>query len=160
MLKRKDFRRAKVNCLCRCTPSKGIEFLYTKHIQRTLRQSIFHIMETRSTGVIAATALRTGDILENTGHLVPAIKLYRTAMNRIFFLDSCRAEDYYEHGPSPANPHYRYWTERISDADALQVAERLDNLYLRMNMPGEARQQRRVRFYYEDLFNCIYSAQL
>ena len=116
------------------------------------------IMTTRSTGVIAATALRVGQILKNTGHIMKALTLYHAAVHRIELIDSYRAEDYYENGPSPANPHYRYWCERTNDADALEVAEQLDKLYHKLGLHGYAHQQRRVRWGYEISFRGVYSA--
>lgn len=127
-------------------------------IECSMEAAMEQIVSTRSTGVIAATALRVGQMLENTGHVMKALTVYHTAISRIERIDSFRAEDYYENGPSPANPYYRYWYERTNDADALEVAERLDRLYHQLGLHGYAHQQRRVRWGYELSFRGVYSA--
>lgn len=158
MMKRKCFQRPKVNCLCRCTPATGIEILHHQQLESVVQDAYSRISATRSTSVIASQAVRVGGILEQTGHLVPAMTMYDTAIRCIFRMDSSRAEDYYYFGPLPPNPYYRSWYERMNDADALEVAARLDPLYKRLKMPGYAHQQRFVRVYYEGLFRSVYSA--
>jgi len=158
MMKRKNFQRPKVNCLCRCNPATGVESLTNSQLQRTMRRAIGIAHSSRSTGVIAATAVRAGQLFENTGHPLMAITIYRTAINRILTIDYCRAEDYYYFGPVPPNPHYRPWSARINDADALEVAKPLDALYRRLQLPDYAHQQRRVLDYYEHIFNNVYAA--
>ena len=158
MMKRKSFQRPKVNCLCRCTPITGVESLNHQQRHSAVKDAYCRISTSRSTGIIADTAVRIGKMLEQTGHLIPAMTLYRTAIKRILDIDSWRAEDYYENGPWGINPYYRYWSERINDADALEVAECLDSLYMRLHMPGYAHQRRRIHVYYEGLFRSVYSA--
>ena len=158
MLKRKNFSRPKVNCYCRCTPQRGIIVLYPPMVESSVEEAMEVIQTKRSTSVIAATAVRVGQMLENTGHNVRALSVYTTAVNRILRIDWDRAEDYYAFGPLPPNPHYRPWSARINDADALEVAKPLDALYHRMHMPGYAHEQRRINVYYEGLFRSVYSA--
>ncbi|MCR4995579.1 MAG: hypothetical protein K6A32_09460 [Bacteroidales bacterium] len=160
MIKRKSFRRAKVNCLCRCTPKSGIIALNPAFVKHFHNNALTRICASRSTGEIAAIALRIGKIQEQTGHYPLALHLYRAAINNIYFIDSARAEDYYENGPSTANPHYRYWYERTNDADALEVATRLDALLLKMGFAGDAHQRRRICARYEALFRNIYAASM
>jgi len=95
-------------------------------------------------------------MLVQTGHTLKAIQLFRTAIEYIVDIDENRAVDYYDNGPLPSNPHYRYWRERVSMADALEVAERLDALYQREGMAEEAHQQRRVRQAYDRMFRLLY----
>ena len=160
MLKRKSFQRKKVNCFCRCTPDNGVISLYPPMLERAMKRAIYQIYTSRSTGVIAATAVRAGELFEHNGHVLKAITIYRTAINTIWRIDRDRAEDYYNFGPVWPNPHARPWSARINDADALEVAEKLDALYLRIHLSGYAHQQRRVRVDYELLFRCVYSACL
>lgn len=160
MQERKCFRRAKVNCLCRCTPHEGIVSLNAHDVYRIKSKALSVIYTSRSTGVIADVAVRTGRILENTGHLPLALHVYRAALRTIFGIDVARAEDYLENGPRTSNPHYRYWAERIADAHALDVARCLDALYRRMGFKAQAHQCRKVRYDYEHLFNVTYSAYL
>lgn len=158
MLKRKSFRRAKVNCLCRCTSKQGIVQLNAIDVRRFKSAALSVIYTSRSTGIIAAVAVRTGQMLENTGHYPLALHIYRAAIKMIYFIDVARSENYLENGPLPPNPHYRNWCERIADADALEVACCLDALYLRMGFRGDAHQCRRVNYLYERMFNITYAA--
>lgn len=158
MMKRKSFRRPKVNCLCRCTSSEGVVSLTPSLVNLAKKDAINTMCASRSTNTIAAVAVRTGQLFEQTGHTLLAITVYRTAISCITSIDSFRAENYYQFGPLPSNPHHRYWSERINEADAIEVAERLDALYRRINLQGFAHQQRRIRWYYESLFRSVYSA--
>ena len=158
MLKRKNFRRAKVNCICRCTPQGEVMMLNYKFISQAVDDALHLIANCRSTGVIAATAVRTGRLCETTGHDPLALNIYKTAISAITSIDRDRAELYYDFGPHPQTPHYRYWSARVNDADALEVAKRLDNLYLRMGFRGLAHQQRRINWSYNVLFRSVYSA--
>ena len=155
-MNRKSFQRPKINCLCRCTPRGGIKLLTTNHVYGTLRQTIARIRSSRSTGLIAALSLRVGEMFEQTGHHLLAITIYRTAINSILSIDSSRAYDYDEYGPRPGNPYHRYWNERTNDADALEVANRLDVLYQQLGLKQEAHQQRRIQHFYNSLFEDIY----
>ena len=158
MLKRKNFRRAKVNCICRCTPQGEVLLLNYKFISQAVDDALHLIVKSRSTGVIAATAVQTGRLCEATGHDPLAVKLYTTAISAITLIDRDRAELYYDFGPLPPNPHHRYWSARINDADALEVAQKLDSLYMRMGLKGFAHQQRLIHWSYEVLFRSVYSA--
>lgn len=158
MMNRKSFRRQKVNCLCRCTPATGIVTLATPMMRDIRQQAIDTVQTSRSTSVIAATALRAGLLFEQLDMSFLAITVYRAAINRIQRIDYDRAEDYYTFGPLPPNPYYRPWSARINDADALEVARQLDALYHRLNMPGFAHQCRRVNANYEWMFRGVYSA--
>ena len=158
MLNRKSFRRQKVNCLCRCTPQMGIESLSTSLVH-LIRQQAFDVFDTsRSTSVIAATALRAGRLFEQLQMHYVALTLYRTAILRIQRIDYDRAEDYYTFGPLPPNPYYRPWSARINDADALEIAQQLDVLYHHLHLPGYAHQCRLVNTFYERMFRSVYSA--
>ena len=127
-------------------------------LKRAKKQAMSIICTTRSTGVIAATAIRTGILLEQTGNASQAIMVYRTAISRILHIDAFRAENYYDFGPVPPNPHFRTWSARVSDADALEVARHLDQLYRKLDMVAETHQHRRIDRYYEDLFCSVYAA--
>lgn len=160
MMNRKSFRRQKVNCLCRCTPQTGIETLSTPLVRLTRQQAIDVVATSRSTSVIAATALRAGRIFEQLHMPYVALTLYRTAILRIQRIDYDRAEDYYTYGPLPPNPYYRPWSARINDADALEIAQQLDALYHHLHLPGYAHQCRLVNTFYERMFRSVYSACL
>lgn len=144
--------------VCRCTPSAGITALAPALLKQAQSAAMRTICTSRRTGVIAATAVRTGMVLEQTGHPSEAITLYRTAIRRILSIDARRAEDYYDFGPLPPNPHFRTWSARISDADALEVASSLDRLYKRLGMKAEAHQRNRIGREYDDLFGSVYAA--
>ena len=160
MLKRKKMRRQKPTFMCRCTPLTGITALAPTLLKQARATAMRTIFTTRSTGVIAAAAVSTGMLLEQTGNPSQAIMVYRTAIRRIRCIDAYRAEDYYNFGPLPPNPHFRPWSARINDADALEVASCLDLLYKRLGMNAEAHQRQRIYRYYDDLFCSVYSACL
>ena len=136
----------------------GITALAPQLMQQVRDTAIRRIESTHSTGVIAATAVRTGRMLEATGNPSLAIMMYRTAIRRILSIDARRAEDYYDFGPMPPNPHFRTWSARINDADALEVASCLDRLYKRLGMKAEAHQRSRIGREYDDLFGSVYAA--
>ena len=96
MLKRKNFRRAKVNCICRCTPQGEVMMLNYKFISQAVDDALHLIANCRSTGVIAATAVRTGRLCETTGHDPLALNIYKTAISAITSIDRDRAELYYD----------------------------------------------------------------
>ena len=156
MVKRNNLRRPKMGCICRCMPRTGIEFLTYDCAMQTYYSAMKQIANTRTTGIIADVAVRTGALLERTNHAANAITLYQQAIHTILAIDRDRAIDYYENGPLPGNPYYRFWSARISMADALAVAERLDTLYRSLNLTSEAHQQRRVRRAYDSLFYDLY----
>ena len=158
MLKRKSFRRPKVNCFCRCTPREGIVALHPDYVAQMVDNTKEIMSSTRSTGIIAAAALRTGQMLEQTGHLPICLDLYGRALQVIYYIDSDRLENYYLYGALPPNPHYRRWSERSGEAHACMVARRLDELCLRMGFRGYAHQRRKTHVDYRRLFNGVYAA--
>lgn len=124
------------------------------------REAMALIGSSRSTGRIAAVAVRTGAVIEATGHAPLALDVYHRALETIYGIDLGRAEDYRDNGPVPPNPYYRRWGERIGEADAMEVAEPFERLLLRMGLRGYAHQRRRCHAYYERLFRNLYAAFL
>lgn len=141
-------------------PNGVINILQYDYLHDAFLETCRNISMSRSTSRISSMAVRIGEMLESCGHLVLALRVYEQAINTIELIDASRAEDYYEWGPLPGNPNHRYWSERMNDADALEIAVAFDALYHKLGMPGYAHQVRLVRLKYELLFRSVYSACL
>ena len=74
----------------------------------------------------------------------------------VFNADENLAWDYAKAAPSFNSEWYIPWNARINDADTLEVARQIDQLYRQLGHPEEAYRARRMVYRYEHLFGFIY----
>ncbi|MBQ7496049.1 MAG: hypothetical protein IJT75_09940 [Bacteroidaceae bacterium] len=157
-------KRRKVNNLCRCTPKAGIIALHPDYARSVYDHELRHILLSDNPGFIAGRAIQTGDILRNAGRPLLALRLMRTALSHLLYVDDELQRDYAHEHYCPANIDYRQWyhpwSARVSEVDARRLAAHIDSLQDEVNShlgeKGASRLRFRVHRYYESLFEDIY----
>ena len=157
-------KRRKVNNLCRCTPKAGIIALHPDYARHVYDQELRRILLSGNPGYIAEQAIQVGDILRNAGRPLLALQLMETAFHHLLNVDDDMQRDYALEHYCPINPNYfqwyHPWSARVSEVDALRLADRIDHLYdeitHHLGREGHFHLRSSVHRYYENLFEDIY----
>ncbi|MCR5179705.1 MAG: hypothetical protein K6C30_00580 [Bacteroidaceae bacterium] len=155
--------RRKVNCLCRATPRQGVVNLHPDLARRLYNERLHNILASDNPGTIGTRAIRAGELLVRVGRPVLALRLMKHALSHLISADSLRQEDYVSQHYWPGYEYeqwYEYWSWRISDADAYELASHIDRLSNELNQqlghPEKSHQRARVKNDYDSLFEYLY----
>ncbi len=155
-------RRRKVNCLCRCSPQKGIESLEPKGAQQLYDERLQSILNTGDPHQIADRAIQAGKVLQQSGRPRLALELMQRTLTFLLNLDEDWQWHYDLYGtmPSEEGQWNMPWSWRTAEADACRLAREIDvqrnevNKHLGTNdcprlLPS-------IHRHYEQLWMCIY----
>lgn len=155
-------KRRKVNCICRCTPRKGIVAMNVKEAQQLYNQLMLDIVQRKNPRHIADIAIQTGNTLQRIGHPLLALKLMNTALAHLISIDEDQLRYYEQHEqvPSHYTEFYMPWRWRTSEEDARELAAVIDehNNAVNQLLGYDTRSHLRFRIHdtYESLFDDIY----
>ena len=153
-------KRRKVNCVCRCTPRQGIETLDPRLLRELYDQRLDQLLRETDPQHIAHIGQLTGDLMLRSGHPLMALSTWQYALSHLLCADEDRQWDYaHSYRPYYA-PHHVPWSERISDTEALQLAQRIDDLYRHLGHPEWANTRRTVRSRYNSTFEELYGESI
>lgn len=121
-------RRRKVNCLCRCSPQKGIEALAPQGAQQLYDERLQSILNTSDPHQIAERAIQAGRVLQKSGRPRLALELLETALTFLLSLDEDWQWHYDLYGFLPSEEgHWGIpWSWRTSETDACLLAREID----------------------------------
>lgn len=157
-------RRRKVNSLFRCTPQQGIVALHPADARRMYDEVLSQILHSGNPGAIAGAAIQAGETLVHCSHPLLALKLMQAALKHLLHVDDELQRDYALNHYSPDRPDFQQWylpwPSRVSEADARELAAKVDvlrdDISKHLGRTERSHQRYRIHRLYEHLFEEIY----
>lgn len=155
-------RRRKVNCLCRCSPQKGIEALEPQGAQQLYDERLNSILNTGDPHQIADRAIQAGRALQQSGRPRLSLELMEMALRHLLYWDEEWQWHYDRYGQLPTEEAQcgLSWSWRTAEADARRLAQEIDAQWNEVNRHLGVDERphflRSIPLHYERLWRYIY----
>lgn len=152
-------RRRKVNNLCRCTPKGGIIAMHPDYAGDMFDHELRRLLSSSNPGYIAGHAMLIGETLRHSGRPRLALHLMQCALSHLMNVDFNKQEDYASKHYYPRPEYvqwYAPWSARVSEADARQLAARIDELKDDINRHLGHHERSHIRFRIHDRYEAVF----